>query len=260
MTELDHWALARFAEFRQKVLAGYEEYEFHSIFHGLHNFCGPTMSNRYLDVLKDRLYTSPTEGNGRRAAQTVLYTILDGLIRLMAPILSFTAVEAWEHLHGLPQGYPLEQSVFFADFPEEVKNPFDQEAEARWEKLLTVRGEILQALELARREKIIGHPLEAEVLIQATGEMQDFFQDKWELLKELAIVSELGPVEDMSALSDVKPFKPENLDDIIIGVRPAPGTKCERCWIRSPTVGDDSDHPEICDRCVGVVTELSEAV
>ncbi len=257
MTELDLWALARFEEFRKKVLTGYEEYEFHSIFHGLHNFCGTTMSNLYLDVLKDRLYTSPTTGESRRAAQTVLHIILDGLLRLIAPVLSFTAVEAWEHLHGLPQGYPLEDSVFFTDFPGEIKSPFDQEAEERWQKLLTVRAEILQALEVARREKIIGHPLEAEVLLQVSGDMQEFLGDKLKLLEELAIVSSLGQVDDLSSYSDVKPIKPENLPDLIIGVRPAAGKKCERCWIRSPTVGAESDHPEICERCVGVVTEGS---
>ncbi len=256
MSELDHWALARFEEFRAGVLAGYEAYEFHSIFHGLYNFCGTTMSNIYLDVIKDRLYTSPAGSKGRRAAQTVLHTILDGLIRLMAPILSFTAAEAWEHLHGLPQNHPLEESIFFADFPSKTEHLFTEESERRWEKLLAVRGEILQALESARREKVIGHPLEAEVLILAGGELGDFLAHHWRQLAELAIVSALGPVDDPDDLTGITHLESATLPGLVIGIRPAPGEKCERCWIRSPTVGASREHPTICRRCRDVVETM----
>ena len=256
MSELDHWALARFEEFRQKVLAGYEAYEFHSIFHGLYNFCGTTMSNIYLDVLKDRLYTSPTNGQGRRAAQTVLHTILDGLLRLMAPILSFTAAEAWEYLWHLPQGYPVEKSIFFVDFPSEIKHLLDAEAEERWQRLLAVRGEILLALESARRQKVIGHPLEAEVLIQADGELQEFLDGQWQQLEELAIVSSLGPATELDAKNGVTITESANLPGLVIGIRPAAGEKCERCWIRSTTVGESETHPTICQRCRDVVKDL----
>ena len=116
-SEMDRWALARFADLVRRVDRAYTEYEFHAIYHSLINFCGTTISSLYMDVLKDRLYCSAPNASERRAAQTVIYRILDGLLRLIAPILSVTAAEAWEHLHGLDEKSPLEQSVFFADFP-----------------------------------------------------------------------------------------------------------------------------------------------
>ncbi len=114
LPELDRWALAKFEELKSKVKKGYEKYEFHSIYHGLNYFCGTTMSAFYLDILKDRLYTSGTNSHLRRSAQTVLYKILDGMLRLMSPILCFTAAEAWDALHGVGRKWSLdrEQHIF----------------------------------------------------------------------------------------------------------------------------------------------------
>lgn len=251
--ELDRWALARYADLVRRVEKAYNDYEFHAIYHSLLNFCGITMSSLYADILKDRLYCSGTDAPGRRAAQTVLHRILDGLLRLMAPILSVTAAEAWEHLHGLDENAPLEQSVFFAELPKVDDIALDAELDQRWKQLLNLRGEITRVLETARKDKVIGLSLDAEVLLLAEGELAAFLSGKEELLRELCIVSSLKTVSDAGEAAFTAS---EEIAGLQIGVRPAPGGKCERCWMISPSVGQDSEHPALCSRCAAVVRSL----
>ena len=258
LPELDRWALARFEEFRKKVVAAYERYEFHSIYHNLNYFCGTTMSSFYLDILKDRLYTSGKNSRARRSAQTALFVILDGMTRLMTPILSFTAAETWEHLYNMDQTVKLKQSVFFADFPQAIEESMGKEDEERWVKLIAVRSEITKALESARREKIIGHPLEAEVMLLINEELEGFLAREMYVLKEISIVSALTAVEELPDIG-LAPYFSEEVPGLSIMVRPAEGNKCERCWTHSPSVGENSDHPAICDRCCGVISELDGA-
>jgi len=255
LPELDRWALAKFEELKAKVVGSYEKYEFHSIYHSLNYFCGTTMSAFYLDIIKDRLYTAGTDSLLRRAAQTVLYEILDGLLRLMSPVLSFTAQEAWESLHGHDQKTPLKESVFFADFPEPAEAGIDAAREDRWSRLIKIRSEITGALEHARREKVIGHPLEAEVLLSVEGELAEFVKQEWQTIKEISIVSELNDLDSATGTVD-NVVASEELPGLRVAVRPAPGAKCERCWTRSTTVGQDSSHSLICDRCAKVVAEM----
>ena len=212
------------------------------------------MSSFYLDILKDRLYTSGTDSLLRRAAQTVLYEIVNGLIRLMSPILSFTATEAWESLHGLDQKAPLEQSVFFVGFPEAKEYGFTADMDAKWTRLMKIRSEITKALEIARREKVIGHPLEANVLLAGGGQYKDFINQEWVTLKEISIISELTSTD---GLSGENVFVSEEIEGLSLAVQPASGSKCERCWTRSTTVGENSEHPQICARCAGVVTGVA---
>jgi len=256
LPELDRWALAKFEELKRKVKKGYEIYEFHSIYQGLNYFCGTTMSAFYLDILKDRLYTSGTNSHLRRSAQTVLYTILDGLLRLMSPILCFTAAEAWDELHRVGDGDSLgSKGIYFAEFPPEEKVECDTQMMTKWAKLIKVRSDITKALEIARREKVIGHPLEAEVLVNAEGELADFLKSEWETVKEISIVSELSDLEEDTPQVGVR-YTSEEVPGFTIQVQPAPGEKCLRCWIRSTTVGENTLHPEICDRCSAVLKEL----
>jgi isoleucyl-tRNA synthetase len=215
-----------------------------------------TMSAFYLDILKDRLYCSGTQSRGRRAAQTVLHAILDGLLRLMTPVLSFTAAEAWESLYGLAPDAPLARSVFFAEFPPLCPAKRDVELEQRWEKLVMIRSEITRALEVARQEKVIGHPLEAEVLLQVNGEWAEFIGQEWQTIQEICIVSELNPCNDFAALGLVASVSSE-LPGLSVAVRQAPGDKCDRCWTRSTTVGRDQAHPQLCIRCSSVVAEMN---
>ncbi len=255
LSELDLWALSRFEEFKKTVTKGYEKYEFHSIYQNLNYFCGITMSAFYLDILKDRLYTSGTDSHLRRSAQTVLFEILDGLLRLMMPILTFTATETWEHLYGLDAKVPLSKSIFFAEFPQEKQSYFSGESEEKWKQLISVRSEITKALEIARREKIIGHPLEAEVVLQVNASLGDFLEKEWDTIKEISIISALSRTETFEE-TEIEPFASEELEGLKIGVKPAGGEKCERCWTRSPSVGNNNDHPIICDRCCTVLETI----
>lgn len=255
LEELDRWALAKFEEFKTKVTGAYSRYEFHSIYQGLNYFCGTTMSAFYLDILKDRLYTSGTDSVLRRSAQTALYQILDGLLRLMSPILCFTSGEAWDSLHGFDQKSSLENSIYFSEFPDAAPVDVDAGMMDKWAKLIQVRSEITKALEIARREKVIGHPLEAEVLVQATGELHEFLLSEWTTVKEISIISRLSELKPDSGEEGVR-YSSEELEGFVIQVQPAPGEKCTRCWIRSTTVGDTAEHPEICKRCADVMVEI----
>ena len=254
LPELDRWALAKFEEFRVKVINGYEKYEFHSIYQGLNYFCGTTMSAFYLDILKDRLYVTGTRSHLRRSAQTVLHEILDGLLRLLSPVLCFTAEEAWNSLHGIGQKDSLDKGIFFVDFPEPADaGGYDESMMEKWEGLVRIRSEITKALEIARREKVIGHSLEAEVLLRTDEEdLAEFLEKEWQTIKEISIISELSPLTDQENDSGIV-FESEEFEGFRVIVLAAQGGKCERCWIRSTTVGENHEHPGICERCVGVV-------
>ncbi len=255
LTEFDRWALVRYAELTERVSKAYERYEFHAVFHGLHTFCNTIISSLYVDVLKDRLYCSAPGDKGRRAAQTVIHRVLDGLLRLMAPILCFTADEAWEHLYGLAEDGPLERSLSFMRFPEVADIERDQVMGERWGRLLALRGEITKALEGARRDKVIGLSLDAEVVLKVDAEWQAFLANATGQMQELCIVSSLrlagGEDEDLQFAAA------ETLDGIGIAVRQAPGIKCERCWTIATSVGDDTLHPALCARCAAVVRSLA---
>jgi len=256
LPELDRWALAKFEQFRLKVQNGYEKYEFHSIYQGMNYFCGTTMSSFYLDILKDRLYVSGTDSHLRRSAQTVLYTILDGLLRILSPIICFTAEEAWNHLHSVGPKEPLSNGIFFKDFPTALNIAgCDQQMMDKWEYLLKVRSEITKALEIARREKIIGHSLEAEVLVKAEGDLASFLEEEWATVKEISIISELSKLTDSQTVNQSL-FESEEMDGFKIQIQAAEGSKCERCWIRSTTVGENVSHPSLCDRCGEVVVAM----
>ncbi len=258
-TEIDRWALSRYAELVRRTSRAYREYEFHAIYHGLHNFCGTVVSSLYMDILKDRLYCSLPDDPKRRAAQTVIYRILDGLLRMMAPILCFTTAEAWEHFHGLSQDAPLEQSIFFAQFPTVEDITVDAELDSRWEQLLQVRSEVTRVLEAARRDKVIGLSLDAEVLLQSNDkDLEKFLRENIELIKELCIVSSLQLVDTLDQEGKIELGRGDALPELTIGVHPATGNKCERCWVIEPSVGMDAEHPTLCARCVDVVRSLTD--
>jgi len=254
MEELDRWAIHQFELFKRRAVKAYADFDFHVVFHGLHQFCGVTMSAFYLDIIKDRLYTALPASLERRAAQTVLYDILSGLLCLMAPVMSFTAAEAWEHLPGVADSGQQSNNVFLQEFPEEIPEAVDPELDKKWKRLLEVRSEITKALEGARRDKIIGHPLEARVMVKATGDLAEFLADKWETLKMIAIVSELSQAEELPQ----ETYASQELPELHILVQPASGGKCERCWLRSETVGDAAEHPELCSRCTSVVSQIDQ--
>ncbi len=249
MAELDRWALRRYELLKRKVLAAYEAFEFHSVYHAIYNFCTVDLSALYLDIVKDRLYVGRSDDPARRATQTVLYTIIDGILRLMAPVLVFTAAEAWAFL---PEDPDRAEEVFFADFPAVDDALLGEDLAGRWDHLLGLRSEFTRALETARAEKRIGHPLEARVVVDCDGGEGEFIRANLETFRELLIVSEFesGPL----GVDGV--WNSEEIKGLKIRVEEAGGGKCERCWTRSSSVGDDSAHPGICRRCLEVVNSL----
>ena len=256
MPGLDRWALARLNKLITGVCASYEKFEYHTIYHGIHNFCTVDMSNFYLDIIKDRLYCDPVDSLSRRSAQTVIYIILDSLVRMLAPILAFTSEEIWAAMPHHAGTQP--DSVLYNPLPV----PVDQyvltpESERMWDKLLRLRADVNKALELSRAEKIIGKPLEAEVSILFDDSAAAAFEDIAELdLKSLFIVSSVITVFAGSGSYDASRFencyKGTEFPGASVSVAPCTDPKCARCWIHDKDVGSCPDHPELCPRCAAL--------
>ncbi|HEX9050556.1 MAG TPA: isoleucine--tRNA ligase [Anaeromyxobacter sp.] len=229
---LDRWALAKLAAWDEKVKAAYEEYEFHVAYHATMQLCAVDLSALYFDILKDRLYTWRKDGKPRRSAQTVLWILAQDVIRLLAPILSFTASEAWGYLPGRPV-----ESVFLAGLPARER-PRDADAlEARYDRLFEVRAVVQGKLEEARRAKLIGSGLEATVTVRAEGDQLRLLEEARAELPTLFIVSKV--------VLERGPLSAE--------VARASGVKCERCWIFQDDVGKDPGHPTICGKCASAL-------
>jgi len=244
LPELDQWALSRLGELIPKVRQAYDEFEFHTIFHALNNFCSVDLSAVYLDVLKDRLYTFRNDAHERRSSQTVLYDVVVALTQLMAPVLSFTAEEIWRTLSAQMPGFSTGKSVHLTTFPEVDPSWRNAELVTRWEQLLEVRVSAQAALEAQRREKVIGAPLEAGVQIEASPEKFDLLKRYEHVLPSLFIVSQVE-LKEVHHLS----MKP----DFRVLVFKAKGNKCGRCWNYREAVGTDAGHPTLCDRCLEAI-------
>jgi isoleucyl-tRNA synthetase len=250
LQELDRLMLHRLQKTIERVRRAYHEHEYHIAFHTVHNFCVVDLSSFYLDVLKDTLYTAKPETAERRSAQTVLHATLVALVRLMAPILVFTAEEIWGYL---PAASRNQVSVHLSEFPQADATQVDAELAARWERLLEVRGEVLKALEQARHQKLIGTPLEAAVDIYVPpGAWLDLLEPSVDTLAMICIVSglTLQPSEAAPAEATAGELVPE----VKVRVRRAPGLKCVRCWHWREDVGRFPEHPTLCGRCVAQLT------
>jgi isoleucyl-tRNA synthetase len=245
LEELDQWALHQLAILAEKVRRAYGAFEFHKVYHLTYTFCVVEMSAFYLDVLKDRIYTSAKDDRTRHAAHTTLHHILDVLLRLLAPIIPFTTDEAWGFMN---ESEPSVHVVGFPIIPEEWTN---EALAQRWETLLGVRSEVCKALEVARHDRLIGHSLDAEVFIQTPNKnLYDVLRRYLPQLASLFIVSGCA-VEKVDALEPGEVA--ENQLPVRVTVKPASGSKCERCWKFSIDVGSQKDHPSLCQRCVEVV-------
>jgi len=250
MEEIDRWMLERTADLVRKCHEWYGTYEFHRIYHAIHDYCVVDLSSFYYDVLKDRLYTKAAKNRSRRSAQTAIWKITSALVRLLTPVLVFTAEEIWKYLPKA-QGEP--ESVHVALFPTEaeLRNNVPADKTAVWELLAKVRGEVLKALEVARNEKRINSGLEAKVLLSGEPELKAKLKTYLPLLPGLFIVSQ---VDFLSAgtggyHSDVVP-------SLEVTVQKAAGTKCERCWNYSTHVGENLRYPTVCERCTGALEEI----
>ena len=242
LPELDRWALLRLEELKEKVCKAYEEFEFHTIFHALNNFCSVDLSAVYLDILKDRLYTFRADSPLRRGSQTVLYEIIVAMTKLMAPVLSFTAEEIWRSLATQMTGTHDATSVHLSQFPDACLDWQDAALAQRWDQLLKYREQVQGVLEVSRRDKVIGSSLEAAVELRAVGDDLAFLRSYERDLPTVFIVSQVKIVEGGDVHTPVS-----------VVASKSSFAKCERCWNYREAVGKDATHPTLCDRCVEAV-------
>jgi isoleucyl-tRNA synthetase len=253
METLDRYMLLQTAELNQQVRAWYERFEFHKIYQRVNQFCVVDLSAFYFDVLKDRLYTYAPKSRGRRSGQTAVWRIGEALVRLLAPLLSFTAEEVWQHM---PKVAGRLESVHLAQFPSQQeilgiatpsRNGESNEEQLRsdWTLLRSVRDEVLKALEGARNQKLIGGSLEAQVTLAAPEPAYSVLARYTQELRYLFIVS---AVTLESAAGD-------GAGGVRVQVSKAAGRKCERCWNYSTHVGEDPEYPGVCERCSAVLRE-----
>src|SRR6266567_722550 len=232
LTLIDRWILERLDQVTTDCRAAYEAFEFHKVYHTLNQFCAVDLSSLYVDITKDRMYCDAPDSPRRRATQVVMHEIFDVLCRLLAPILAFTAEEAWHHSEA-------EGSVHLEEFPQLQDRSRDGGTSAQVAELLRLRSVIGQAIERARQEKLIGNTLEARVVLNSDSDVTEKI-DKEEL-EEFFIVSDLTIHQAKEAS---------------VSVTKTPYKKCARCWRHRPTVGASKAHPDLCDRCESVVTAI----
>jgi isoleucyl-tRNA synthetase len=251
MLPIDRYALHSLQGLIDRARKAYETYEFHVIYHALFNYCTLDLSAFYLDILKDRLYTSPPADLARRSAQTALYRIADALARLMAPIMVFTAEEIWRHL---PAAADREESIHLAGLPAVDESLRNETLARQWRAIKQVRGEVTKALEAARAQKKIGHSLDAAVTLGLSDEYFELLAPYQGELQSILIVSQAqlqrGPLDGADGNTET--------EGITVLVAPAQGEKCNRCWVYNTTVGDHSDHPTICGSCYASLKAMGQ--
>lgn len=245
MLEIDKWALIQLNELIDTVLNAYSKYDYHIVYHAIHNFCVVEMSNFYLDIIKDRLYTEKADSEKRRSAQSAMYLILNSLVKLLAPILTFTADEIWEYLpHSVQEDA---RGILFNEMPKKNPDFADESLNAKWSDLIEIRGEVAKALEIARADKVIGHSLNANVKIYANGKTRELLESYKDELAAIFITSKVELLDGEGA------YRSDILKDFSVTVENAPGEKCERCWMYSESVGKNHEHPDLCERCSSIV-------
>jgi isoleucyl-tRNA synthetase len=244
LMEIDRWALGELDSVIARVRAAYDAYEFHLVYQILYEFCTVTLSARYFDILKDRLYTFAPRNPARRAAQTALYRIVESLARMLATLLVFTADEIWENLPG---NGSRSASVHLARLPD-VSGQRDEGLAARWATIFVVRDEVMRALEEARDAKLIGSSLEAHIGIETSGVTYDVLEQYRDQLRYVFIVSGVTLKK-----RDLR-IKKTGITDVT--VNSAEGQKCERCWNYSTHVGEFSRYPTVCERCIAALEEI----
>jgi len=249
LEEIDRWMLDRTAELVKKCREWYANYEFHRVYHAIHDYCVVDLSSFYFDVLKDRLYTKAAKSKSRRSAQTAVWKITSALIRLAAPVLVFTSEEIWKYLQKA-SGEP--ESVHMALFPEAVTlhGGLSPSLSAEYERLHSLRAEVLQDLERARNQKLINGSLEAKVRLRSNGPLLELLKKHASDLPQLFIVSQV------EVLPFDGPVRSEHPEPFHVEVVRADGKKCERCWNYSTHVGENARYPTVCERCSEALAEI----
>ncbi|HEY8716879.1 MAG TPA: class I tRNA ligase family protein, partial [Candidatus Acidoferrum sp.] len=254
LEEIDRWMLERTAELSRKCREWYAGYDFHRVYHAIHDFCVVDLSSFYFDVLKDRLYTKAPRSNSRRSAQTAIWKITSAVVRLLAPILVFTTEEIWRSLPKDAQGVPSVHQAEFAE-ADALASGISKAAAEQWSRLAQVRSAVLVSLEQARAAKAIGGGLEAKVKLHASGEaagLQELLQAHRDALPALFIVSQV----DVESSAPEGATLSETLPGVAIKIERADGKKCERCWNYSTHVGENARYPTVCERCTAALAEI----
>ena len=241
MLEIDKWALLRLYQLVKNCTQNYEDFNFHMVYHDINQFCVSDMSNFYLDIIKDRLYTSKPDSIERKSAQTAMYIILDSLVKMLAPMICYTTEEIWSYMpHKKDENT---ESVMLNYWPEMKPEYENHELEEKWNHILELKEMVAKELEVARAEKIIGHSLNAKVTLLADEKEYAFLKENQEQLETVFIVSALQ--------IEAKPA--DQTEKLAVKVEVAEGEKCERCWKYSTTVGEDKENPNICHRCSSAI-------
>lgn len=236
---IDKWAMIKLNDLIATVIDAYDKYEFHQVYHSIHKFCVVDMSNFYLDVLKDRLYTEKADSKDRRAAQTVMYHILESLTLMLAPILAYTSDEIWRFMPHADDADP--ENVLFNDMPGRFELEVEDGFEAAWDRIHDLRDTVKKSLEVIIKDKTVKSSLETCVTLKASGDEYEFIKSILPELKTVFIVSDVKLVE--------------NSGELEVEVAKAEGDKCERCWCYSTTVGSSAEHPTLCARCAAILSK-----
>ena len=247
MLEIDKWSLLKLNKLVEKSIAAYEDYEFHTLYNAMLNFCIVDMSNFYLDILKSRLYTEKPDSMERRSAQSAMYLILNAMVKLLAPVLAYTAEEIWKFMPHMDSEEI--ESVMFSEMPKAVSEYNNEALEEKWNKIIDIRTDVNKALEIARNEKIIGKSLDAEVVVFAKGETLELLKNIEKELAEIFITSKATAqaIEDADDAFEGEFVK--------VKVEASKHEKCGRCWVHSETVGTIEGFDGICADCVRKLTK-----
>jgi isoleucyl-tRNA synthetase len=244
LVALDRWALWRTEQLQEEVVAAYRNYQFHLIYQKVHNFCSVDLGSFYVDVLKDRLYTTPAKSHARRSAQTAMFWIVEAMVRWLAPILSFTAEEIWRHMPG-----SRNESVFLNTWVA-LPQGAAQRPQIDWDTVLRVRSGVMRELEKLRNAGSIGAPLDAEVDVYCAPHVLQVLQPFGEELR-FAFITSAARVHRADSRPPEAAAAEEGNDDFAwIVARPSSAKKCVRCWHKREDVGSSAEHPELCGRCV----------
>jgi isoleucyl-tRNA synthetase len=233
LSNIDKWMLSKLHENIRDIKSAYDNFEFYKVYHLVHNFCAVELSSFYLDIAKDTLYTNKKDSKERRGIQTVMYQTADSILKLLAPIIPFTAEEVWTYMPT-----PKEESIHLAGIPDFNKDYINPEIEDQWSKILNLRVETSRVLEEKRKNKEIGHSLDADIKLTVTKDVYKAVTSNNVDLSSIFIVSnvEVKEGDTLSITVDKSPFK-----------------KCARCWQYKKEVGTIKDNEELCKRCLEAI-------
>ncbi|SKA71400.1 isoleucine--tRNA ligase [Desulfobaculum bizertense] len=249
MLPVDRYAMTLINDMHEQISKAYDDFEFHRVYHTVHNMCITELSAFYLDILKDRLYVSAANSHERRSAQTALWQIMLQFLSDIAPVVSFTAEETFSHLPEAVR--PDVPTVFAMRFAMDKDYLMDEEEKNTWDTITAIRSEIQKAIEPQRKDGVVGHSLDTAITVYANEELIDILNTTDLDLRELCIVSQIHVAKLAEAPEDA--YTSTEVEGLRISVAQAKGEKCQRCWVYCEELGTDAEHPDLCPRCAAVM-------